>query len=96
MVGETTSVGNYPKGASPYGVLDMTGNVKELCKNWLDNYNYENSPRNNPKGSSSGYFKAVRGSDWKNGPGILRAYIRGCTTPFCKDNGLGFRLARTP
>ena len=28
-VGDTTPVGKYPKGASPYGVLDMAGNVWE-------------------------------------------------------------------
>ena len=28
-IGDTTPVGSYPAGASPYGVLDMTGNVWE-------------------------------------------------------------------
>jgi formylglycine-generating enzyme len=29
MVGDTTPVGAYPKGASPYGLLDIMGNVRE-------------------------------------------------------------------
>lgn len=29
IVGDTTPVGNYPLGASPYGLLDMLGNVRE-------------------------------------------------------------------
>jgi formylglycine-generating enzyme required for sulfatase activity len=28
-VGDTSEVGNYPKGGSPYGALDMAGNVCE-------------------------------------------------------------------
>jgi len=28
-VNDTTAVGSYPKGASPYGVMDMAGNVQE-------------------------------------------------------------------
>jgi formylglycine-generating enzyme required for sulfatase activity len=57
--GTTTSVGSYPSGASPYGVLDMAGNIWEWCATkqdkpypynvsedeWSDNYLKERAVR---------------------------------------------------
>jgi len=34
----TSPVGSYPDGASPYGVLDMAGNVWEWVDSWYDVY----------------------------------------------------------
>lgn len=44
----TAPVGNYPLGASPYGVLDMEGNVLQWCEDWYDADYYQNSPKDNP------------------------------------------------
>lgn len=33
-VGDTSAVGSYPAGASPYGALDMAGNVMEWVNDW--------------------------------------------------------------
>jgi len=35
-VGDTSEVGSYPSGASPYGVLNMAGNVCEWVADWYD------------------------------------------------------------
>lgn len=70
-VGGTAPVGSYPSGASPYGALDMAGNVAEWVNDWYDPDYYNVSPYANPSGpASSTYFetKVVRGGSWNSFP----------------------------
>ncbi len=59
--GDTTEVGSYPSGASPYGALDMAGNVWEWVADWYDSGYYGNAPSENPQGPSSGGYRVLRG-----------------------------------
>lgn len=57
-------VGSYPLGASPYGVLDMTGNVVEWVNDWYSEEYYANSPYKNPTGPPTGTSKVLRGGGY--------------------------------
>jgi formylglycine-generating enzyme required for sulfatase activity len=64
LVGDTSRVGTYPAGASPFGVLDMAGNVAEWV-NDLYSFDYSNALENtlNPTGpqTSASLNRVVRG-----------------------------------
>jgi formylglycine-generating enzyme required for sulfatase activity len=62
LVGDTSRVGTYPAGASPFGVLDMAGNVAEWVNDFYSS-DYTNAITLNPVGpvESSSYYRVVRG-----------------------------------
>ena len=49
----TKPVGSYPRGASPYGALDMAGNVWQWCSDYYRADYYSSSPSNNPPGPNT-------------------------------------------
>ncbi len=82
--GDTTAVGTYPTGASPYGVMDLAGNVWEWVADWYDPNYYASSPKDNPKGPSSGERRVARGDSWHDlgdrdifSKGVSYHWIRG-------------------
>jgi formylglycine-generating enzyme required for sulfatase activity len=94
-VGDTSLVGSYPDGASPYGALDMSGNVMEWVNDWYDSSYYASSPLNNPPGPASGTSNVMRGGSFIHGRRELRVADR-----LYLDDGpgsvrefLGFRCA---
>ena len=94
-VGDTSQVGSYPSGASPYGVMDMSGNVWEWVNDWYQSNYYAVSPHNNPPGPSSGTYKVLRGGSWGGSPDFGRGATRGKYYPPSAYDGLGFRCARS-
>ena len=95
-VGDTTSVGNYEKGASFYGAYDMAGNVWEWVADWYDENYYANSPSSNPLGSDTGEYRALRGGSWLNNENGLRSATRHRNHPTDTSSNYGFRCSRSP
>jgi formylglycine-generating enzyme required for sulfatase activity len=91
-VGDTSRVGAYPAGASPYGALDMAGNVLEWFNDWYEDDYYSICPSSDPPGPSSGTVKAMRGGDFGSAPFyFLQVSIRYASDPWAAGNNLGFR-----
>jgi formylglycine-generating enzyme required for sulfatase activity len=90
---KTQPVGSYPPGASPFGVMDLAGNVWEWVADWYGAGYYQDSPRENPQGPATGSERVVRGGCWANGPDLVRSANRSQENPDSKLNIVGFRLA---
>ncbi len=96
-VGDTSEVGNYPNGASPYGVMDMAGNVWEWVNDWYQADYYSVSPTNNPPGPAGGTYKVLRGGGWNFAGSSSRAALRSVRYPDDYGHGsLGFRCVASP
>ena len=91
-VDDTTAVGSYPAGASPYGALDMAGNEWEWVSDGYDAEYYSVSPYADPPGGDSVNEKIIRGGSWTAGEHAVRAANRFWAFPGRNDTD-GFRCA---
>ena len=89
-------VGFYPNGASPYGVLDMAGNVTDWVSDWYDEYYYYVSPGVNPTGPETGEYRVHRGASWYSGYTNQRATARNFNLPTHTHDHGGFRCVFMP
>lgn len=69
LVGDTSRVGSYAEGASPFGALDMAGNVWEwVADRYRPDY-YGKSPAENPTGPSEdevfNFYRVIRGGSFQ-------------------------------
>jgi formylglycine-generating enzyme required for sulfatase activity len=91
--GSTKPVGGFPDGASPYGALDMAGNVWEWVADWYNEDYYADSPSENPQGPSPGDYRVVRGGSWVSYGSYVRSADRISSDPTGTYYNLGFRCA---
>ena len=82
---QTTAVGLYPQGQSPWGVLDMAGNVWEWCLNKFDQLEVISADR-------SGDGRVLRGGSWVYIPVAARVTFRDWHNPDGRSDDRGFRV----
>ena len=85
-------VNSYPEGASPYGALNMAGNVSEWVEDWYADYPSE--PVSNPIGPSVSSKHILRSGNWKAGYFSMRVTNRiPVSVSLVSDPSTGFRCA---
>jgi sulfatase modifying factor 1 len=86
-------VGSFPSGASPYGILDMGGNVAEWVQDWYqaDFYSQPAASQPNPQGPTVGTTKVIRGGSWDTVPFFARTMHRQDYDPTTQTLFIGFR-----
>jgi eukaryotic-like serine/threonine-protein kinase len=88
---DTAPVGSYPAGASPYGAMDMSGNVWEWTSTIIQPYPYDaNDGREDPAGTGE---RVWRGGPWSNGIWWMRSSVRYRSVSWYRWYVLGFRCA---
>lgn len=93
LVDDTSEVGKYPGGASPYGVLDMAGNVWEWVADGYEEGYYAKSPDRNPQGGEAVNRRVLRGGSWSTEAHNVRTTNRFWAFPGRNDTD-GFRCAQ--
>ncbi len=79
----SVSVGSYPNGSSPYGVLDIAGNVWEWVADWK-----------NPSTGEKASQKLIRGGGWGYNRAFSRTANMGAADPNERHPTVGFRCAK--
>lgn len=82
------------KNANQWGLHDLSGNVWEWV--WDEWGNYQAGAQKDPTGPlGDGSLRVVRGGSWNDDAGGVRVAVRSWGAPGDRDQGLGFRLARS-
>ena len=106
---ETTPAGLFLNGASPYGVLDLSGNVWEWTRSLIAKWDRENNqyedqflypydPKDGREELSRDdqWYRVLRGGSWNGNGRHARCAYRIRSYPDHYDSDVGFRVALSP
>ena len=95
MIHEAVSVYRYPLGASPYGVLNMSGNVREWIADWYGEDYYLTTPYTNPTGPETGTERSLRSGSYNEDKNEITITSRYRHEPQSAGLSRGFRCAES-
>ena len=93
-LGAPWPVGLIAAGASPYGALDMAGNVSEWVNDWYGAAYYQSSPISQPPGAGFGLYRVYRGGDYEKLGPALRTSKREFLQPDNLSAAVGVRCCK--
>ena len=99
-VGDTTPVGHYPENVSPYGLVDIAGNVWEWTASLWGRearkpdfvYPYTREDGRENKEADDGLLRVVRGGAFFNFDNQVRCAYRHAQEPNYREDTVGFRV----
>lgn len=94
LINEAVSVYRYPLGASPYGALNMAGNVREWVADWYGEDYYLVMPYANPTGPEIGFERSLRGGSYSEDKSEITVINRMRHEPQSAGLSRGFRCAQ--
>ena len=95
-IGTTTPIGVFPDGASPYGILDMSGNVWEWTSSLYEAYPYQTDDGREPQKANDDMSFVWRGGSFLFDKSWLRCSFRLWDDPYLRVSHLGFRVILSP
>jgi formylglycine-generating enzyme required for sulfatase activity len=99
-IGQTSTVGIFPAGASPYACLDMSGNVWEWTLSlWgqqgtKSDFGYPYDPSDGREDPTAIGARIIRGGSWASSLSKARTAFRGLADPQARNRLIGFRCIR--
>ena len=93
-IGDTSPVGIFAAGRSPYEAFDMAGNVWEWTRSvWGAEFGYPYRADDGREDQSrTNVSRVVRGGSFLNGDDAVRCACRNGNSPGARDNNVGFRV----
>jgi len=90
---DTTAAGSFPEGASPYGVMDMVGNVREWASDWFKAY--PGYPGGDNEAQYFGEkYRVIRGGGWFEEAELATTTQRFASSEEARNDDIGFRCVR--
>ncbi len=93
--GDIVSAYDYLIALSPYGLLQMSGNVRQWMSDWYQRTYYTVSPYKDPQGPDNGEYKSLRGGAFDDNFQEVETTYRAYHDPTSAGQERGFRCVQS-